>query len=276
MKNKIERMQSAFKRGHALAKQAGFDIKGSESWKNKIKEICSYYFDMMDNWAVAWSDDVPEYCNSTKNLDDPFIDDVMPRRAVVDLTLDTNIRPDGEIATEEDQRMSERGGEDGEWSRKQRGKRWREDDEEDDEDGCPVRILQHPSRRRLKATRNCTRSDLAHLDATGANRRASTSKAQSKAKDKSKIESSNGSNGGKSQDLVEADRANLRDDMMAKLEELKIKRAKLMLEIMETKLKMGKQVVGERKLVRQMRLALEEMHLEMEAAKRRQQQANDH
>ncbi|KAG0329705.1 hypothetical protein BG000_011992 [Podila horticola] len=49
MKNKIEGMKVAFKRGHGLAHKSGFGSKGSESGKQMIKEAYFYYFDLEDN-----------------------------------------------------------------------------------------------------------------------------------------------------------------------------------------------------------------------------------
>ncbi|KAF9294524.1 hypothetical protein BGZ74_011220 [Mortierella antarctica] len=86
MKNKIESMKVAFKRGYGLAHKSGFGSKGSESWKQKIKEACFYYFDLEANWSVVWSDDVPEYCDSTANMDDPVVKDFIPHQAAIDLT----------------------------------------------------------------------------------------------------------------------------------------------------------------------------------------------
>ncbi|KAF9430583.1 hypothetical protein BGZ94_005917 [Podila epigama] len=76
MKNKIESMQACFKRADALTKKSGFGRKGSESWKKKIREACSYYFDLEANWSMTWPNDWNfQYCDSTCNMDDDFVDD---------------------------------------------------------------------------------------------------------------------------------------------------------------------------------------------------------
>ncbi|KAF9531818.1 hypothetical protein EC957_002608, partial [Mortierella hygrophila] len=63
-----------------MATQSGFGNKDDEGWKKGIKKRFQYYFDMKDYWSVAWTDDVPQYVDSTANLDDDIVTDDAARR----------------------------------------------------------------------------------------------------------------------------------------------------------------------------------------------------
>ncbi|KAG0012271.1 hypothetical protein BGZ82_002671 [Podila clonocystis] len=259
MKNKIENMKATFKQGHGLANKSGFGTKGSESWKKKIKEACFFYFELEPNWAVSWSDNVPEYCDSTSNLDDQFIVDVVPLRAAVDLTQGTDAGPNGEAATEEEVWPTDESDDDGEESQEQREHRWRqeEEDEEAQEDGRPGCVLQRPSQLRLKSKQNGS------TPAAAAEGRMGTLKARNKSKGVAKPSGLSGGTGGKSdkmQALADTVRESLQDDRVARAESLELKKARFLLE----------------KEAHQSRMALEERKIEAEIAERRERQANEH
>ncbi|KAK3841077.1 MAG: hypothetical protein J3R72DRAFT_491798 [Linnemannia gamsii] len=83
VKNKIASLKRAFRKVHTMATQSGFGSKDDEGWKMAIKNKFQYYFDMKDNWSVVWTDDVPQYVDSTANLDDDIVADDATQRPQV-------------------------------------------------------------------------------------------------------------------------------------------------------------------------------------------------
>ncbi|KAG0357067.1 hypothetical protein BGX24_006300 [Mortierella sp. AD032] len=148
VKNKIASLKRAFRKAHTMATQSGFGSKDDEGWKKAIKKRFQYYFDMKDNWSVAWTDDVPQYVDSTANLDGDIVaDDVaqrpqaFPRRppassqGPVDLTQDPGASSQGDTSShiqEYDQYDAT------EWAHEFDGSGPEEQEEEEDED---VRLL---------------------------------------------------------------------------------------------------------------------------------------
>ncbi|KAG0294315.1 hypothetical protein BGZ97_005110 [Linnemannia gamsii] len=112
VKNKIASLKRAFRKAHTMANQSWFGSKDDEGWKKAIKTRFQYYFDMKDNWSVAWTDDLPQYVNSTANLDDDIVtDDVAQRPQVflrrpltssqgpIDLTQDPGASSQGDTSS---------------------------------------------------------------------------------------------------------------------------------------------------------------------------------
>ncbi|KAG9061231.1 hypothetical protein KI688_007569 [Linnemannia hyalina] len=95
IKNKIYRLQAAFKAAHTLRSSSGFGSTESESWKAAIESERSCYFELLPVWGRKWSNGVVRYADSTTDLKDDFITDDPPRK---DIDSDT-----GAEAEEEDQ-----------------------------------------------------------------------------------------------------------------------------------------------------------------------------
>ncbi|KAG0323978.1 hypothetical protein BG000_002395 [Podila horticola] len=97
VKNKVDSIRKAFRKAHALLNKSGFGSRDGEGGKKRVKKKCRHYFDMKENWAVAWTSDVPLYTDSLKNMDDEVIMDDMPRRIhndkqrVLEPTRDQNV-----------------------------------------------------------------------------------------------------------------------------------------------------------------------------------------
>ncbi|KAF9541830.1 hypothetical protein EC957_002665 [Mortierella hygrophila] len=82
IKNKIYRIQTAFRAAHTLRYSSGFGSTEAESWKAAIKSECSCYFELFPFWGRKWSNGVVRYADSTTDFKDDFITDNPPRKDI--------------------------------------------------------------------------------------------------------------------------------------------------------------------------------------------------
>jgi len=294
VKNKIASLKRAFRKAHTMATQSGFGSKDNEGWKKAIKKRFQYYFDMKDNWSVAWTDDVPQYVDSTANLDDDIVTDdaaqrpqVFPRRPLtssqgpIDLTQDPGSSSQGDTSS----RIQEHDQYDAtEWVDDFDGSGLEEQEEEED---APLLRRNHPAPHQSQGPptmhSNATRlapGALPPLPHASRSVPAGTSRTQTPAPARgrrsvtpasaqaSRASTSNSTmnNPTNFSDLGDMFRAGMATDQQIREQELTMRREALVLQ---------KEEIENRKKMEDARLQLERERMELEAESRRQQQANE-
>ncbi|KAK3830300.1 MAG: hypothetical protein J3R72DRAFT_446835 [Linnemannia gamsii] len=296
VKNKIASLKRAFRKAHTMATQSGFGSKDDDGWKKAIKKRFQYYFDMKDNWSVAWTDDVPQYVDSTANLDDDIVADdaaqrpqAFPRRPPAsqgpfDLTQDPGASSQGDTSShiqEYDQYDAT------EWAHEFGGSGPEEQEEEEEEED--VRLLRrnrpaphqsqgrptvHPVATRLAPRALPPSQHTSRSVPAGASRmqtpasvrgRRSVTPASAPAS-RASTTNSTMNNPTNFSDLGDMFRAGMASDHQIREQELILRREALALQKEETE---------HRKKMEDARLQLERERMELEAESRRHQQAND-
>ncbi|KAF9899367.1 hypothetical protein EC991_008999, partial [Linnemannia zychae] len=292
VKNKIASLKRAFRKAHIMATQSGFGSKDDEDWKRAIKKRFQYYFDMKDNWSVAWTDDVPQYVDSTANLDDDIVADdpaqhpqIFPRRPPnarepIDPIQDPGSSSQCDISSHTQEHAHYDATE---WVDELDGSSLEEHEEEDApllrrnrtvphrSRGSPTG---HPTATRLTAGALPTPPHASRSIPTGASRmrtpvpvrsRRSVTPASAQAS-RASTSNSTMNNPTNFNDLGDMFRAGMASDHQIREQELILRREALALQKEETE---------HRIKMEDARLQLERERMELEAKSRRQQQANE-
>ncbi|KAF9540990.1 hypothetical protein EC957_003569 [Mortierella hygrophila] len=78
IKNKITKMSQHFKLAHRFRHSSDFGRTDEMTWRDAVKERCTYYFILEPVWASVWSDGINRCTGSLTNLDNNVITDRNP------------------------------------------------------------------------------------------------------------------------------------------------------------------------------------------------------
>ncbi|KAG0237116.1 hypothetical protein BGW41_000284, partial [Actinomortierella wolfii] len=79
IKNKIARMQMAFKAAHSLRQSSRFENSDDQSWREAVLKECRFYFDLADVWGQNWNEGIAPHADSRAGLTDTSIPSSLPQ-----------------------------------------------------------------------------------------------------------------------------------------------------------------------------------------------------